>query len=282
MSLTVTILGCGSSGGVPRVGQGWGACDPAEPRNRRRRCSILVQRTGPGGTTTVLVDTSPDLREQLLDADVRALDGVLFTHAHADHTHGIDDLRPLAIEHRKRIDVFADDDTLRALRKRFGYCFETPPGSAYPPILNAHTFVEGREVVVEGAGGPIVALPFLQHHGDIDSFGFRFGDMAYSSDVNGLPEASLAQLHHLDVWIIDVLRYAPHPSHFTFDEALGHIARLKPRRAILTDLHTDLDYGTLARQCPAGVEPAYDGMSFEVAAPVWHGSADLTPSATEG
>jgi len=261
-SLNITILGCGSSGGVPRVGQGWGACDPSEPRNRRRRCSILVERAGPHGTTRVLVDTSPDLREQLLGADVRALDAVLFTHAHADHTHGIDDLRPLAIEHRRRIDIHADEETLRALRKRFGYCFETPAGSAYPPILNAHLFREGVAVTIEGAGGAIVAMPFRQHHGDIDSFGFRFGDVAYSSDVNALPAASLDHLRGLDVWIIDALRETPHPSHFSLSEALDHVARLKPARAILTNLHTDLDYGALVRQLPTDIVPAYDGMQF--------------------
>lgn len=281
MSLSVTILGCGSSGGVPRVGQGWGACDPSEPRNRRRRCSILVERQGPGGKTTVLVDTSPDLREQLLGAHVTAIDGVLFTHAHADHCHGIDDLRPLAIEHRRRLDVFADADTMRALSKRFGYCFETPAGSAYPPILNGHLFEEGREIRVEGPGGPIHALPFRQHHGDIDSFGFRFGDIAYSSDVNGLPEASMAALKHLDVWIIDALRYAPHPSHFTVKEALAHIAKLRPRRAILTDLHTDLDYATLNRELPAGVEPAFDGLSFTAAASAWHSNGATVAAAPE-
>lgn len=262
MSLTFTILGCGSSGGVPRVGQGWGVCDPANPRNRRRRCSMLVERKGPGGTTVVLVDTSPDLREQLLDAEVTAIDGVLFTHAHADHTHGIDDLRPLAILHRKRLDVYTDEETSAALHARFGYCFATPPGGAYPPILNEHRFHEGREIIVDGPGGPITALPFRQRHGDIDSFGFRFGDVAYSSDVNGLPRNSLDHLHNLDMWIIDALRETPHPSHFTLGEALEHIALMKPRRAIVTNLHTDLDYGTLEHTLPAGVVPAYDGLRF--------------------
>lgn len=179
-TLTFTILGCGSSGGVPRVGQGWGACDPANPRNRRRRCSLLVERTGPHGKTSVLVDASPDLREQLLDAHVTHLDAVLFTHEHADHTHGIDDLRPLAIHNRRRVDIYADEQTSRVLHQRFGYCFATPPGSGYPPILSDHRYREGREIVVEGAGGPIAALPFRQRHGDIDAFGFRFGDVAYS------------------------------------------------------------------------------------------------------
>lgn len=263
-SLSVTILGCGSSGGVPRVGQGWGACNPMEPRNRRRRCSILVSRHGPEGTTRVLVDTSPDLREQLLDANVRALDAVLFTHAHADHMHGIDDLRPLVIEHRRRIDVYADADTLRALTKRFGYCIETPPGSDYPPILNAHLFRDGEAITVHGAGGPISALPFRQHHGTTDSYGFRIDGMAYSSDVNGLPDTSKAMLHDLDVWIIDALREVPHPSHFTVGEALAHINELKPRHAILTDLHTDLDYAQLRAKLPGHVEPAYDGLSFSL------------------
>ncbi|MFG1393883.1 MBL fold metallo-hydrolase [Xanthobacter agilis] len=264
-SLSVTILGCGSSGGVPRVGQGWGACDPLEPRNRRRRCSILVTRQGPAGVTRVLVDTSPDLREQLLDADVCALDAVLFTHAHADHTHGIDDLRPLAMELRRRIDVYADDDTLKALQKRFGYCFQTPPGSGYPPILNAHRFQDGCPITIDGAGGPIVALPFRQNHGEMDSFGFRFGGIAYSSDVKSLPESSTALLHNLDIWIVDALRALPHPSHFTVSDALSHIAALAPRRAILTDLHTDLDYTHLRRTLPATVEPAYDGLTVVVA-----------------
>lgn len=261
--LTFTILGCGSSGGVPRVGQGWGVCDPANPRNRRRRCSMLVERLGPGGKTTVLVDTSPDLREQLIGAGVTHVDGVLFTHEHADHTHGIDDLRPLAILHRKRVDIYADDDTSRMLHQRFGYCFATPPGSAYPPILTEHRFREGREIVVDGAGGPITALPFRQRHGDIDSFGFRFGDVAYSSDVNGFPDNSLARLHNLDVFIIDALRETPHPSHFTLREALDHVAMLRPRRAILTNLHTDLDYAMLERTLPEGVVPAFDGMQFQ-------------------
>lgn len=260
--LTFTILGCGSSGGVPRVGQGWGACDPAEPRNRRRRCSLLVERHGPGGTTTVLVDTSPDLREQLLDEAVTALDGVLFTHSHADHTHGIDDLRPLAILHRRRIDVWTDPETSAALHARFAYCFTTPPGGAYPPILTEHRFHEGREIVVDGPGGPITALPFRQHHGDIDSFGFRFGGVAYSSDVNGFPDNSLPHLRNLDVWILDALRETPHPSHFTVGEALDHIARLKPARSILTNLHTDLDYAQLRAALPEGVVPAFDRMRF--------------------
>lgn len=262
MSWRFTILGCGSSGGVPRIGSGWGACDPANPRNHRRRCSLLVERTGRGGTTTVLVDTSPDLRDQLLDADVRHLDGVLFTHEHADHTHGIDDLRALAIHQRRRIDVYTDEPTSAALRLRFAYCFETPPGSSYPPIVREHRLASGRPVTIEGAGGPITALPFLQNHGDIDSLGFRFGDVAYSSDVKDLPAASCEALQGLSVWIVDALRYTKHPSHWSLSETLEWIVRLAPARAVITNMHVDLDYGTLLRALPAGVEPAFDGMQI--------------------
>lgn len=265
MTLDFTILGCGSSGGVPRVGQGWGACDPDNSRNRRRRCSLLVRRQGPDGTTTVLVDTSPDLREQLLDADVRSIDAVLFTHSHADHTHGIDDLRPLAILQRRRLDVFLDEDTSRALHLRFGYCFATPPGGSYPPILSEHRFRAGQSINIDGPGGRITAIPFLQHHGDIDSFGFRFGDVAYSSDVSSFPEHSLSHLKGLDIWIIDALRRELHPSHLTLSQALDHVALMKPRRAILTNLHTDLDYKAVADAVPPHVEPAYDMMRFQSA-----------------
>ncbi|MDQ0509188.1 MBL fold metallo-hydrolase [Ancylobacter amanitiformis] len=266
MSVTFTILGCGSSGGVPRVGQGWGVCDPNEPRNRRRRCSMLVERFGAAGEppTRVLIDTSPDLREQLLDAQVDRLDGVLFTHEHADHTHGIDDLRPLTIRHRRRIDVHVDAETSAMLHQRFGYCFETPPGSDYPPILTEHRFHHGDTIRVDGPGGPIEATAFRQYHGNILSYGFRIGGLAYSSDLHDLPEESLPYLEGLDLWIIDALRPAPHPTHFSLSEALDWIARLKPRRAVLTNMHTDLDYGTLARELPEGIVPAYDGLKIEM------------------
>lgn len=260
MTLRFTILGCGSSAGVPRLGSGWGACDPSNPRNRRRRCSLLVERISDSGITRVLIDTAPDLREQLLDAEVTHLDGVLYTHAHADHTHGIDDLRALALHQRKRIDVYMDEPTARSLRTRFGYCFETPPGSSYPPILREHRLEPGTPVAIEGAGGAVIARPFLQAHGDITSLGFRIGNLAYSCDVNGLPDESVAALADLDVWIVDALRYAPHPSHWTVGETLDWIARLRPRRAILTNLHVDLDYETLRAKLPPRVEPAFDGM----------------------
>jgi phosphoribosyl 1,2-cyclic phosphate phosphodiesterase len=262
MTLSFTILGCGSSMGVPRVALGWGSCDPANPKNRRRRCSLLVERIYPQGRRTrVLVDCSPDLRAQLLDAEVDWLDGVLFTHEHADHTHGIDDLRPLFVHRRRRVDVYLDEATSRALHARFGYCFMTPPGSEYPPILTEHRLLPGHAVSIAGQGGPIEALPVLQEHGDIPTLGFRFGNVAYSADIKSLPEESIAAMAGLDVWIVDALRKAPHPSHFNLDEALEWIARVKPKRAILTNLHSDMDYEALRASLPRGVEPAFDGMT---------------------
>ncbi len=263
MSLRFTILGCGSSMGVPRVALGWGACDPNNPKNRRRRCALLVERAqGKGEATRVLVDCTPDLRMQLLDAEIDWLDGVLITHEHADHTHGIDDLRPLYVHKRKRVGIWLDEPTSRAMHARFGYCFETPPGSEYPPILTEHRLVPGEPVSIAGQGGTIDALPVLQQHGDVPSLGFRFGNLAYSADIKSLPAESVAALSGLEVWIVDALRQAPHPSHFNLDEALDWIARLKPKRAILTNLHADLDYAALRARLPPGVEPGYDGMTF--------------------
>jgi phosphoribosyl 1,2-cyclic phosphate phosphodiesterase len=265
MTLRLTILGCGSSAGVPRVGVGWGACDPTNPKNRRRRCSVLVERCAPGSAaTTVLVDTGPDIRDQLLGANVRRLDAVLYTHEHADHIHGIDDLRPLAIVQRHRIPVYADRMTSELLMMRFGYCFETPAGSSYPPILRMHHLKPGVMTSVVGPGGTVEAMPFRMVHGDIDTLGFRFGSIAYAPDVSEMPEESLRYLEGLDVLILDALRYTPHPTHFSVSEALALIETLKPKRAILTNLHTDLDYEMLRRELPPQIEPAYDGMQIEV------------------
>jgi len=260
MALKVTILGCGTSGGVPRIGNIWGACDPNNPKNRRRRCSLLVQRNDALGATTVLVDSSPDIREQLLDAGARWLDGVVYTHDHADHVHGIDDLRMVAYNGHRRVETFYDATTGWILRQRFDYCFETPPGSEYPAILNGHEIKAGEVVHIEGAGGVIDALPFRQRHGQVETLGFRFGGIAYSPDVSDFPEETLEHLKNLDVWIIDALRYSPHPSHLSVDEALSWIARVKPKRAVLTHMHVDLDYARLASELPSGVEPAYDGL----------------------
>jgi phosphoribosyl 1,2-cyclic phosphate phosphodiesterase len=263
--LKVTILGCGSSGGVPRIGgpEGrgdWGACDPHEPKNRRRRCSLLVER----GATQVLVDTSPDIREQLIDARVSRLDGVLITHDHADQSHGIDDLRMVAQNMMRRVDVYGTDDTLRALTGRFGYCFKGHEVAAYPAILEARLIARPfSDFAIEGQGGPIGVRAFDQDHGTMVSQGFRFGPVAYSSDVFDLADEAFETLSGVECWIVDALRYRPHPTHAHVEKALGWIARVRPRRAVLTNLHIDLDYQTLVRSLPKGVEPAYDGMVLE-------------------
>jgi phosphoribosyl 1,2-cyclic phosphate phosphodiesterase len=262
--LRFTILGCGSSPGVPRIGGHWGACDPTNPRNRRRRCSLLVQRIAESGTTNALVDTTPDLREQALDAGIGTLDGVLYTHPHADHIHGIDDLRGFVVNMQRRVDVYADNATLTRLKQAFGYCFETPVGSEYPPILNGHEISRTDDVIVNGPGGPIKATPIVQTHGRITSLAFRFGGLAYSPDVSGLDDAAVEALGGLDIWIVDALRLTPHPSHFSVDEALGWIAHLKPKHGVLTHMHIDLDYATLQRDLPERVEPGYDGMVLEL------------------
>jgi phosphoribosyl 1,2-cyclic phosphate phosphodiesterase len=262
--LHFTILGCGASPGVPRIDGSWGACDPANPKNRRRRCAMLVQRFGAEGQTDVLVDTGPDLREQMITTGLKGLDGVLYSHDHADHTHGIDDLRILAYNRKRLIDVYFDEATAAIVQRRFDYCFATPEGSSYPPIVKGHLIEPGREVAITGAGGEVRTLPFRQLHGGITSLGFRFGGLAYSSDLHGLPDESLPLLEDLDVWILDALRYTYHPSHFSVEQALEWIEKVKPRRAILTHLHMDLDYETLRRQLPDGVEPAFDGMRLEV------------------
>lgn len=260
---SIIILGCGSSGGVPRVGQGWGACDPNEPRNARLRCSILIERRdAQGQRTTILVDTSPDLRQQLLATDTPSLDSIILTHSHADHTHGIDDVRPLVLNMHRRIDLFMDDATARDVRGKFGYIFETPPGSYYPPLLNHRRIVAGQAFVLAGAGGPVEITGFDLEHGEIRALGLRFGDVAYTPDLNGIPEDSMPFLENLDLWIVDALRYTRHPSHFSLAETLHWISHFKPRHTVLTNLHCDLDYATLRGSLPPGIEPAYDGMTL--------------------
>ena len=261
-TLRATILGCGSSGGVPRLGGLWGDCDPEEPRNTRRRCSLLVERIGAEGTTRVLIDTSPDLRQQLLDAGVGLLDAVLYTHPHADHVHGLDDLRMVVFNKRERLQVWADGDTCDALLARFGYAFVQPKGSPYPPILELNTIT--GDVVIDGAGGPLCFTPFEVEHGTIDSLGFRVGDLAYLPDASAIPEASWPVLEGLDTWIVDSLRRSPHPSHSHLDNTLAWIARAAPRLGVLTNMHNDLDYATVAAETPDNVTPAYDGMVIEL------------------
>jgi Metal-dependent hydrolases of the beta-lactamase superfamily I len=254
--MKVTILGCGAAGGVPSISRGWGACDPANPRNRRRRPSILVEE----GDVRVLIDTSPDCREQLLEAGVRRLDGVLFTHDHADHCHGIDDLREVNRAMAAPLPIFGSVETLAGLRRRFPYVMgEVEEGhSIYKPML-LPTGIRGPFSV---AGLDVVA--YDQDHGTMRSLGFRFGAFAYSTDLVELPEESFAVLAGIDTWVVGCLTYDPHPTHAHLDKVLGWIERLKPRRAFLTHMAPSLDYDALKARLPAHVEPAYDGLVIPV------------------
>ena len=264
-SIIATIMGSCSSGGVPRIGGGWGACDPANPKNRRRRCSLLIEgRTGESPPTRVIVDTGCDLREQLLSAQVDRVEAVLYTHEHADHTHGIDDLRVLALNNRRRVDVYFSHEAGQRIVSSFSYCFTAPPGSGYPPILNQNLIAAGEPLTVSGPGGDIDILPFKQDHGEIFSLGFRIGNFAYSCDLSGIPPESVDIVSDLDVWILDALRPAPHPSHLSLAEALEHVDRFKPRQAVLTNLHIDLDYAQTDRITPENVRPAFDGLQIDV------------------
>lgn len=263
--LRFTILGCGSSGGVPRIGNNWGDCDPANPKNRRRRCSMLVERIGEAGKTSVLIDTSPDMREQLLDAGVVGLDAVVYTHAHADHTNGIDDLRQVVLNMRARLPVWADGATQDALLSRFGYAFVQPAGSPYPPILDLHTIA--GPFGIDGAGGRIDITPFPVDHGSTDALGFRIAGLAYLPDAVLIPDETWAALESLDYWIVDALRRKPHPTHAHLDLTLEWIARARPRRAVITNMHLDLDYETLLAELPSHIRPAFDGMVISLDAP---------------
>lgn len=263
-TLRFTILGCGSSGGVPRLGGDWGDCDPANPKNRRRRCSLMVERLAGDAVTRVLIDTSPDMRDQLLDAGVGTLDGVVYTHSHADHVHGIDDLRQIVFNIHGRLDVWADGPTQDALLSRFAYAFVQPAGSPYPPILTLNS-IDGP-FTVSGAGGDITLTPFLCEHGSMDALGFRIGHLAYLPDAVAIPEEHWPLLSDLQVWVVDALRRKPHPTHAHLEMTLGWIARAQPAQAVLTNMHNDLDYMTLCAELPAHIRPAFDGMVIELSA----------------
>lgn len=257
------ILGCGSSGGVPRIGGHWGDCDPNNPKNRRRRCSMLVERETENGTTRVLIDTSPDMREQLIDAGVGILDGVIYTHAHADHVHGVDDLRMVVFNMRERVNVWADRATCDALLDRFGYVFVQPEGSSYPPILNVN-LIDGP-VTVSGQGGDITFLPFEVKHGRIDALGFRIKDLVYLPDVSAMNDDAWKILEGAECWVLDALRRDPHPTHSHLEQSLEWIKRSGVPNAVLTNMHIDLDYETIDAETPDHISPAYDGMVLEYA-----------------
>ncbi len=260
MTLTLTVLGCGSSAGVPRPALGWGACDPNNPRNRRRRCSLLAERASDHGVTRIVIDTAPDLREQLIDASVDHIDAVFLTHEHADQTHGMDDLRSVVLHQRRRIPVYLNQSTANHILLRFSYCFISPEGSDYPPILDSHEIEAGESRTIEGKGGAVTLAAFLLQHGNIPALGYRIGGAAYTPDVSDIPQASWPFLQDLELWIIDGLRYAGHPSHFSVNDALSWIERFRPRRAVITNMHSDLDYEVLRQSLPPNIVPAYDGM----------------------
>jgi phosphoribosyl 1,2-cyclic phosphate phosphodiesterase len=249
------MLGSGTSSGVPRIGGNWGACDPSNPRNRRRRVSILVEH----GDARILVDTSPDLREQLLDAGVASLTAVFYSHDHADHSHGIDDLRGVFHAQRARVDCFMDAETRATLMARFGYVFEGHEG--YPACARART------MRAEHRFGELVVRPFEQRHGPIHSRGFRFEAdgkaIAYSTDISDIPDASAPLLEGLDLWIVDALRREPHPTHSHLAQTLAWIGRFRPKAAWLTHMDQSMDHDALLRELPEGVTPGHDGRVWE-------------------
>ena len=257
--MKVTILGCGSAPGVPSLSSGWGKCDPNNPKNRRRRSSILVEDNG----VQILVDTSPDLREQLINADVKRLDAVLFTHAHADHIHGVDELREVnRLMKGAAIPAYAGAETLGVLETRFGYVFEgIPPGQViFRPWLVPNAIAEDTPFTAAG----MTIRPFVQDHGFSTTTGFRFGDIVYSTDVLELSDAARDVIRGAKVWIVGALSEVPLPTHAHLDKALGWIKELKPHRAVITHMGNSLDYERLLTHLlPVGVTPAYDGMVIE-------------------
>ena len=256
--MKITVLGCGGSTGIPVIGKGWGLCDPENPKNRRLRPSILVESE----TTSILIDTSPDLRQQLLNAEVVRLDGVLYTHYHADHLHGIDDLRPINRAMNAPLDLYADAETMAQIEKRFGYVLEPLAEGAtfyYKPTLVPHLIKPDDHLTV----GDIDFTTFEQDHGVCKTLGFRFGSMAYSTDVVELDEKAFAALEGVGTWIIGTLFDHPHATHAHVEKALGWIDIIKPERAVLTHLGPDLDYDTLNARTPEGVELALDGMVID-------------------
>ena len=257
-TMKLTILGCGASAGVPRPNLDWGDCDPAEPKNRRRRASILIEQYG----STIVVDTGADFCHQMIDAKVTKLDAVIYTHMHADHTNGIDDLRSYFLSQKKRIPVYGEENTLSYLQHAFGYCFKTPPSSNYPPILEANKFDANVKFIISGKDGNIEILPILQQHGDINSIGLRIGNVAYCTDISAINNEVKTKLRNLKYLILGALQYKPHNSHLSVSQALDFIAEVKPQKAYLTHMHNKLDYNKLKEILPSNVEPAYDGLSF--------------------
>ncbi|MEM8792258.1 MAG: MBL fold metallo-hydrolase [Pseudomonadota bacterium] len=262
--LRFTVLGCGSSGGVPRIGPtgpNWGACDPENPKNRRSRCALLIQRQTEEGQTAVLIDAGADISHQLVRAKCGLIDALVLTHEHADHVHGLDDLRMVAFNRRARIPAWMSPETEADMMRRFAYLFEQAPGTGYPAIMDRH--IINGPLEISGAGGTIRLDGFRVQHGDADALGFRVGDLAYVPDISAMTEEAWAAVKDLDCWILDALRYTPHPSHSNVEQSVAWIAEAAPKRAFLTNLHVDLDYETLLSETPENVAPAHDGLVLE-------------------
>ncbi|MBY8975012.1 MBL fold metallo-hydrolase [Rhodobacteraceae bacterium NNCM2] len=262
--LRFTVLGCGSSGGVPRIGPtgpNWGACDPDNPKNRRTRCALLVQRVNDAGTTTVLIDAGADISGQLIREGVGLIDALILTHEHADHVHGLDDMRMVTFNRRQRIPAWMDARTEENMMQRFAYIFEQAPGSGYPAIMDRN--VINGPLLIDGPGGEIEFKGFHVVHGDIMSMGFRIGPLAYIPDISEMTEAAWEAVAGVDCWILDALRWTRHPSHSHVEQSLEWIERVAPRRAYITDMHVDVDYDDLMARTPDNVEPAYDGLVVE-------------------
>ena len=257
--MKVTVLGCGASWGVPAIGPDWGRCDPADPRNRRRRGSLLVESRG----RAILIDTSPDLREQLIDARVSRLDAVLLTHAHADHLHGIDDLRMISQRAGHAIPFYSSGPALAEAEQRFGYAFR--PVVAGKPVYRPALAAQEIDGPFTAAGLPIV--PFTQSHGFSQTLGFRIGPVGYSTDVVELDDDAFAALAGVELWVVDCLRREPHPTHAHLAKVLGWIERLKPGRAVLTHMDQSLDYRELSAELPEGLQPGHDGLTVELPDP---------------
>ena len=257
-----TILGCGSSGGVPRIGNDWGKCNPLNPKNHRSRCSLLIQKKGENGVTNILIDSGPDIRLQLLGAKIGKLDAVIYTHYHADHISGIDDLRMVAINVRNLIPVWADTKTSKKLKSSYSYIFNTPKGSKYPPILKLNEINE--TIRIQGSGGIIEIKPLEVNHGEINALGFKIQKVAYIPDVLEIPQKTWTLLKDLDVLIIDALRRKPHPSHTHLEKTLSWIRKLEPKISYLTNMHTDIDYEEIQKEIPKNVFPSFDGLNVEL------------------
>ena len=254
--MKVTILGCGGSDGVPMIGGrdgrgDWGVCDPQNPRNRRLRPSILVEE----GDCSLLIDASPDLKQQMLDNGLQRVTAVAFTHEHADHTHGIAELRRLASLNRRPMDAWGSAVTMELLEKRFPYAFEPLPGSPYPAILSPRVFGGAFDP------GGMTVTPFDQDHGfGVVTTGFRIGPVAYTTDATDLDDAAFDAIAGVDTWIVDCQQMSPHPTHSHLEKTLAWIKKVAPRRAVLTHMGPDMDYAAVASRCPESVAPGHDGM----------------------